>query len=383
MKRIIVFILPLLVVACQERKQAVQQQTTVQSATTLRYAEGFRVSYQEGGAKLVEVTYPYQGATEGYRYLLVPRGHEVPDHDPQTKVIQIPLQSIACTSTTHIPMLDYLGESSKLTGFTSTQYVSTASVRKRIDNGEVMELGMDKDVNLERLAMLKPDLLMGYSLSSDYAQFRKIEQLGVPVVINAEYLEKHPLGRAEWIKFVALFFDREKAADSIFSMIEKDYLDAAHQVAQVARHPTVLTGVVYSDAWIVPGGKNYAATLLKDAGYDYLWQDDASQGYLQLSFESVFERAHDADLWIGVGSFNTLKEIEAADRRYTRFRPFKERQVYTSNARLGATGGSEYLELGYLRPDIVLKDLIKIGHPELLEGYVIYFHKRLGTGLMD
>jgi len=367
----------LIVAGCHQREQAAQQPSVVPSATTLRYAEGFRVSYQQGGVKLVEVTYPYQGATEGYRYLLVPRGHEVPEHDPQTKVIQIPLQSIACTSTTHIPMLDYLGESDKLTGFTSTQYVSTAAVRERIDAGKVVELGMDKDVNLERLAVLKPNILMGYSMSSDYAQFRKIEQLGVPVVINAEYLEKSPLGRAEWIKFVALFFDKENAADSIFSAIEKDYLASAQLAAHVAKRPKVLTGIVYSDAWIVPGGKNYAATLLKDAGCDYLWSDDTSHGYLQLSFESVFEKGHDADLWIGVGSFNSLKEVEAADRRYARFRPFKERAVYTSNARSGAAGGSEYLELGYLRPDIILKDLIRIGHPELLEGYALYFHKRL------
>jgi len=127
----------------------------------------------------------------------------------------------------------------------------------------------------------------------------------------------------------------------------------------------------------MPGGQNYAATLLQDAGCNYLWADDVSQGFLELSFETVYERARDADLWIGVGSFNSLNEIKKAEERYARFKPFLERQVYTYNARQGAKGGSEFLELGYLRPDLILKDLVKIAHPELLPAHDLYFHKRL------
>jgi len=378
MKCSIFFVILIAFAACTPREQSVNQTTPDPSRTTLRYAEGFRVTYQNG-ARLVEVTHPYQGATEGYKYLLVPRGHEVPRHDAGTKVIYTPVQSIASTSTTHIPMLDYLGQADRLTGFTATQYVSSTSVRKRIDAGKVIELGTDKDINLEQLAMLKPDMLMGYSISSDYAQFRKIEQLGVPVVINAEYLEKHPLGRAEWIKFVALFFDQEHAADSIFTAIEKSYRDAARRVATIPTRPTVLTGIMYSDAWFLPGGQNYAARLFNDAGCRYLWASDPSNGSLQLTFESVFEKAHNADLWIGAGSFNTLAELGAADRRYSRFKPFSTKQVYTSNARMGATGGSEYLELGYLRPDIILHDLIRIAHPDVLPDHTLYFHKQLSA----
>ena len=108
-----------------------------------------------------------------------------------------------------------------------------------------------------------------------------------------------------------------------------------------------------------------------------MWDDDSTTGFLELSFESVYEKAHDADFWIGVGSFSSLKEIENADHRYTRFRPFQQRHVYTSNSRKGSKGGSEFLELGYLRPDIILKDLVKIAHPELMREHELYFHKQL------
>ncbi len=308
---------------------------------------------------------------------LCQRGETIPQHNADVRVISIPLSSIVCTSTTHIPLLDYLDETEKLVGFPTTDYISSERARKLVDAGKVQDLGVDKGLNLERIAMLSPDMVMGYTMNSDYGQFKKVEELNVPVVINAEYLEKHPLGRAEWIKFMALFFNKEKEADSVFRVIEKHYLETKALADHAKLKPAVLSGIVYGDAWFLPGGQNYAAKLLKDAGCNYLWGDNSSNGFLELSFESVYEKAHDAALWIGVGSFSSIEEIKNADHRYARFKAFQQKQVYTSNARAGSKGGSEFLELGYLRPDIILKDLVKIAHPELLNGYELYFHKKL------
>jgi iron complex transport system substrate-binding protein len=250
-------------------------------------------------------------------------------------------------------------------------------MRKRIDQGKVKDLGIDKGMNIEMLYTLKPSLVMGYTMTKDLGQLKKIQELGTPVVINAEYLEKHPLGRAEWIKFMALFFGKEKEADSVFAEIEKEYLSTQQLVNEVKTKPTVLSGIVYGDAWFMPGGQNYAAKLLKDAGCEYLWASDSTSGFLQLSVESVYARAKEADLWIGVGSFKKLEEIKATEERYALFKPFKEQQVYSYDARKGAKGGSEFLELGYLRPDLILKDLVKIAHPELMPSYDLFFHKKL------
>jgi iron complex transport system substrate-binding protein len=326
---------------------------------------------------VVEVITPFPGARTGFKYLLVPRGQSIPENTEGAQIISIPLRSIVCTSTSHIPLLEYLGESDKLTGFPSTDYISSTQVRARIDAGFVQDLGVDKSMNLERLAMLKPDIVMGYTMTSDYGQFKKMEELGIPVVINAEYLEGHPLGRAEWIKFMALFFGKEHEADSIFEVIERNYLETRQLADSSKNKPTVLSGIVYGDAWFMPGGQNYASRILEDAGCTYLWEQDSSKGFLELSFESVFEKANNADLWIGVGSNANLAELKALDHRYTSFRPFRQRQVYTSDARHGEKGGSELLELGYLRPDVILKDLVRIAHPELLPDHDLYFHKRL------
>jgi len=368
--------LSILMARCSEKQTESSVHSETDTSTHLRYAQGFKVSHR-GSVKMVEVGIPFPGARTGFKYLLVPRGEPVPGNIDGARVIYTPLRSIICTSTSHIPLLDYLGESNKLTGFPSTDYISSEKVRARIDSGFVQDMGVDKSMNLERLAMLRPDVVMGYTMTSDYGQFKKIEELGVPVVINAEFLEKHPLGRAEWIKFMALFFDKEREADSIFNVIEKNYLETKLLAKSAKNKPTVLSGIVYGDAWFMPGGKNYASQILKDAGCAYLWQENESNGFLELSFESVFEKAHEADLWIGVGSNANLAQLKALDHRYTRFKPFVQRQVYTSDAKHGAKGGSEFLELGYLRPDIILKDLVKIAHPDISLNHELYFHKRL------
>ena len=346
------------------------------SSTKIKYATGFKVS-DIGRAKLVEVIYPFQGALSGYSYLLVPKGETPPEHGHDARVIYTPLESIVCTSTTHIPLLDYLGETGKLIGFPTPDYISSEHMRRRIDAGEVADLGVDKGLNLEKLAVMDPAAVMGYTMSSDYGQFRKIEALGIPVVINGEYLEEHPLGRAEWIKFMGLFFGKEKQADSVFAFIENNYLDTKNKATNISAAPTVLSGIVYGDAWFLPGGQNYAARLLKDAGCRYLFAETESNGFLELSFEAVYERARDADLWIGTGSYRTLDEIAAADQRYTRFKAFQRGEVYNYDARMGARGGNAFLELGYLRPDLILKDLVSIAHPGLVPDHTLFFHRKL------
>jgi iron complex transport system substrate-binding protein len=362
-----------ILLSCSNQKETEQKNN---NTSVTKYAVGFSVTIL-GNSKLVEVKQPYQNATSGYQYLLVPKGETAPAHDGQTQIITVPIENIVCTSTTHIPLLDYINETNRLIGFPTTDYISSEKMRKRIDEGRVKDLGIDKGMNIEMLYTLKPSLVMGYTMTKDLGQLKKIQELGIPVVINAEYLEKHPLGRAEWIKFMALFFGKEKQADSVFAEIEKEYLTTQKLVSEVQIKPTVLSGIVYGDAWFMPGGQNYAARLLKDAGCEYLWASDSTSGFLQLSFESVYSKAKEADLWIGVGSFKTLDEIKATEERYALFKPFREKQIYTYDARQGAKGGSEFLELGYLRPDLILKDLVKIAHPELLPKYELYFHKRL------
>lgn len=368
-------IIALFIASCGNKKN--QNNSFVVDSTYTKYAKGFRIAHKENITQ-VEVLKAYQGSEEVLTYWLIDEAGEIPEHESHIKIIRTPIKSIVCTSTTHIPLLDYLNESAALIGFPTTDYISSEKMRSRIDNGFVTDLGVDKGLNIERLAALAPDLVMAYTMTSDYGQFKSIEDLGTPVVMNAEYLEGHPLGRAEWIKYMALFFNKQKMADSVFTAIEESYLQTKEKADQLTGvKPTVLSGIVYGDAWFMPAGQNYAAKLLRDAGFNYLWSDDSTTGFLQLPFELVYSKASQADYWIGVGSFKTLEEITSSDKRYGTFSAFQNKKVFTYNARIGAKGGSEFLELGYLRPDIILQDLVKIAHPQLLSDSTLFFHKKL------
>ncbi len=351
-----------------------QQEDLVESGIKiqLQYATGFRIE-EFNGYKKVEIISPFLGASSGFTYYLVPRGAETPEVIQNKSIIRVPVESIVCTSTTHIPLLEYLDVAGTLKGFPNTDYISSKLVREMINEKQVTDLGREQGINMEILLSLEPELVMGYLVTGDLGQLGKIEQMGIPIIINAEYMESHPLGRAEWIKFVAVFYNKLAKADSIFSEIESRYNLALGKVNKAANRPSVLSGVVYGDTWFLPGGKNYASKIINDAGGNYLWKDDSSSGFLELGFEVVYEKASRADFWIGTASYNTLQDLEDGDVRYTLFDPFKSGQVFSYNKRISEKGGNEYLELGYLRPDLILNDLVMILHPEYYQEDKLFF----------
>ena len=348
------------------------EQSVIGNQEKLSYASNFTIQKQKGYT-LVTINTPYKNAEKGLLYVLYPRNGEKPSIEADA-YIPVPIQSIVCTSTTHIPLLDYLDETDKLLGFPTTDYISSKKMRERIDAGKVMELGIDNAINIEKLIELNPELVMAYTMTNDFGQFNKIQEAGIPVLINAEYMELDPLGRAEWIKLAGLLFGKEAKADSVFRMIESEYVTTKEKVKEIANFPTAMSGSMYSDIWYLPGGNNYAAKLLTDAGFNYLWKQDTTTGFLALSYEAVLDKAHKADYWIGASNFESINEMKEANERYSFFAPFESGKVYSYNKRIGAKGGSEFLELGYLRPDLILKDLVKIGHPELLPEHELFFY---------
>lgn len=353
-------------------KQEIEYELT---SIPLKYATGFTIDKGDD-FYLIKVVTPFKGASKPFNYILYDRNSEVPKVVADA-YIPVPVKSIVCTSTTHIPLLDYLDETNSLIGFPTLSYISSEPMRTRIDNGEVEELGIDEALNIEKLVNLNPEMVMGYSLSGDFGQFDLIAESGTPVLLNAEYLESHPLGRAEWIKLAGLLYNKLELADSVFEAIDQQYNATLVIVGKSPTNPTVMSGIVYGDSWFVPGGRNYASRILKDAGFNYLWQQDTSSAFLPLSFETVFNQAKYAEFWIGVGSFKTLEELAGSDSRYEEFQPFKQQSIYSYDKRRGAKGGSEFLELGYLRPDLILMDLVKIGHPNLLPEHELFFHFQL------
>ena len=340
----------------------------------IKYARGFNIETYPGYKKIT-VTRLFKGSTgEKIYYLTDNDMNEIPQDGIR---IQVPVSKIVCSSTTHLPALVLLNEANSLAGFPSVHYISSPRIRQRIETGAVKELGSENGMNLEGIVELSPDLMMGYLMTGDSKLYDKLEGSGVPVVINSDYLEETPLGRAEWLKFTAAFFNREEMADSIFSAIEKKYLAIKALASTVNERPTVFGGVLYGGTWFMPGGKSFAGIFLEDAGGNFLWSDTGESGSLELSFESVLEKAQDAQFWIGASNFKSKTDMTQSDERYGLFNAFQQNRVYTYTLNVTQAGGNDFFETAYARPDWVLSDMVKIMHPELLREENFHFFQKI------
>jgi iron complex transport system substrate-binding protein len=341
------------------------------------YAQGFTF-WKGDGFLVLEVKKAFAGQSKPFRYLIREDSSKSFSAESFEFVIDLPADSVVLTATTQIPHLDYLGKTDALIGFPNLNLISSGAARERIAAGKIEDLGSGPQANIERMIDLAPDWVQISTMGNDLSSLDLLKKAGIPAVLNGDYLEQHPLGRAEWIKVTGALLGKSAETDSVFQILEKEYLDAIALVkSQNLKRPRVLAGIMYQDIWYLPGGDSWAAKLLRAAGGHYIFSDISGTGSAELSYEYVLDRAMDADVWIGVADFPSLEEMGAADRRYQDFKAFQTGQVYTYALKKGPTGGLEYFELGYLRPDWILKDLIKILHPELLPHYQPYFYQKI------
>ena len=357
------------------KKEILKETAAPISKSTIKYAKGFDIVIVNGLKKLIIKT-GYQNATTIFEYLILNKAAKKATLNNQT--IQVPIKEIVVTSTTHIPMVELLNEESSIVGFPHTTYISSEKTRTLIDAGKIKEIGKESSLNTEILLDLQPELVVGYSITSADKSLTTVQKSGISVIYNGDWLEETPLGRAEWIKFFGVLYNKEKQADSIFNAIETNYLKAKKIALKATIKPTILSGAVMSkDIWNLPAGESFVAQFLKDANLNYLWKDSKGKGSLSLSFESIFDIGRNADYWIAPGYFSSKEQLLQSNQIYAEFTAFKNDSIYTPSTKKGKTGGIIYYELAPTRPDLVLKDIIKITHPNLLPNYELTFFEKM------
>ncbi|MDL5511680.1 ABC transporter substrate-binding protein [Arenibacter sp. M-2] len=380
MRKAIFFLLFICICSCKQSKKEAVSSSVLSQPTNIDYAQGFTIERTSSGVTIITVSSPWPESEDSFTYALVPE-EKLPtitlNRDEYSAIIGVPIKKMVVTSTTHIPALEALEEADKLTGFPDTEYVSSPKTRKRINEGLVQELGNNESLNSEMVIALNPEVVIGFSINRTNKAYETIQRSNIPVVYNGDWTEETPLGKAEWIKFFAPFFQKEQKADNIFKTIETNYNNAKAMAKNTADKPKVLSGALYKDIWYLPGGKSWASKFIEDANAEYLWKNTDSNGSLSLSLESVIERAKDADFWISPSQFGSYSELKEANLHYTQFDAFSNKKVYTYANSKGETGGLLFFELAPNRPDLVLKDLIHIFHPELLPNYIPTFYKPL------
>lgn len=320
---------------------------------------------------------PWPEAQKDFTYILKEKNATLPDSLKQFITISVPIQNIVVTSTTHIPALELLGVENTLIGFPNTQYISSEKTRKRIDSGKIIDVGKNESLNTEILIDLAPNVLVSFGINNSNPALDNLEKSGLKVMLNGDWNEQTPLGRAEWIKFFGALYGLESQAATAFNTIEKEYNSTLALAKKRTSRPSVLCGALYKNQWYVPQGASWAALFLKAAQANYLWQNSKGTGSLALPFETILDKAQKADFWIAPGDFSSLQEMSNQNPHYQQFASFQNKKVYSYAKKRGATGGIVYFELAATRPDLVLKDLIKIIHPELVPNHTLFFFEPL------
>ncbi|AWG23080.1 ABC transporter substrate-binding protein [Flavobacterium faecale] len=364
----------LLFVQC--KKEPSQVATSNPTLNTVQYASSLSI-YKNEGYSIIKVSTPWPNATQALTYILKEKQGTIPDSLQKYPLINVPLNKIVVTSTTIIPYLEILGVEDKLVGFPHTDYISSPKTRLLIDQNKIQDVGQNELLNTEQIIDLSPDLIVTFSMDDHNPTIKNLEKSGLKTLIQADWMEQSPLGKAEWIKLYGALFGKEKEAKKQFDKIVSDYKNAMALTQNTRATATILYGSMYEDQWFVPKGNSWSAQFMKDAKANYLWAETEGSGSLALSFEVVLDKAQTAQFWITSSSFKNLKDMSTANPHYAQFDAFKHKNVYTFEAKLGATGGAIYYELAPSRPDLVLKDYIKIVHPDLLKDYTFTFAQKL------
>ncbi|MPZ74406.1 MAG: ABC transporter substrate-binding protein [Nitriliruptorales bacterium] len=353
---------------------------------TFDHATGVTVDY-ENSYKIVDVT-TLEGE-EPQTYVLLQCGADEPELDGElagAQVIQVPVTSSISLTTTNLPHFAELGAADTVVGVGTAAYVATPEILELAESGEVAEFAnAEGQPDQEAIIGAQPDLLVmdafGEAILEEANRF---VQAGVPTVLNADFNEQELLGRAEWLKFTSLFLNAEADANTTFDGIAAEYERVADLATHAEQRPTVFANTPLEGTWFTPGGDSFFANAVADANAEYAFSDDEATYSLELDIETVLDKAGEADVWLQAGSVQgSLKDLAKTDERFKEFKAFKEGEVWAYDKAMSPGGGNAFFETGYTRADVVLSDLVKIFHPDVLpEHELVYFGKvpRSGKG---
>jgi len=342
-------------------------------------AERFTLEKKNGWTE-IKIINPWQGASGVNQvFYLVKRGTKMATLPDSSSVIFVPVRKIICTSTTHIAMIEALGEINSVVGVSGTNLIYSPEVIKNVNKGLVGDIGYDANLNKELIIKLSPDLIMIYGIGSESTGYvGKVKELGIKVIMNADYLETDPLSRTEWIKLFGALYCKENLADSIFESEVEKYIKLKKYIEQnISVRPKVLLGLPFKDTWYVSSGNSFISKLISDAGGDYLWRDTESSISMPYGIENVYLRGLTADYWLNVGSISSRNEISAVDQRLNDLPCFKNDNLFNNNKRVTSNGGNDYWESGSLYPHLLLKDIATILHPEVFEDHELVYYKKI------
>lgn len=378
--RIVAVLCALVFVACAgEPARSLEEFSTVVYEPS--YATGFDISGAEGAAStLITVRNPWQGAEGVEKRLFISReGERVPEGF-EGQVVEGSVERVVCMSSTYVAMIDAIGCTERVVGVSGIDFIYNSRVREAASEGRVHDVGHDSNINFELLLTLRPDVVLLYGVAGENGVANaKLDELNIPYFYLGDYVEESPLAKAEWTVVVAEILGVRERGEELFAGIESRYLELRKQVEESAtERPTVMFNTPYRDTWYMPSSRSYAVRIVEDAGGRYVYDGNHGTASQPIDLELAYVLTREADYWINVGQYATLEDLRRDNPRFVGAKAVREGRVYSSDRRATAKGGSDFWESAVVNPDVVLRDLVAILHPELnLVSEELTYYKRI------
>lgn len=342
---------------------------------TPTYATGFHIVGAEGKqSTIIRVTNPWQSADEVETMLFIARGGEKAPNGFCGQVLQGDAKRVVCMSSSHIAMLDAIGAVESVVGVSGKNFITNPYVVAH--QRTIADVGYDGNMNFELLVAQQPDIVLLYGVTGACTMESKLDELGIPYIYVGEYVEEEPLGKAEWLIAIAEIVGLRQQGLIYFSELPQRY-EQLKSMAAAAQTPTpkVMLNTPYADSWFMPSTTSYIARLIADAGGDYIYQQNTSNHSLPIDLEQAALLTTQADIWLHVENINSLDDLRRQLPKFAHMPCVQRGEVYNCDKRRVAGGGNDYWESGVVHPDVILRDLIKIFHSELVSEEFVYYRK--------
>lgn len=373
-ERILIFaLLALLSAACSNKTSKIEDFD--KNVYSPKYASGFDIKGAEGKqSTIITITNPWQGADSVTTQLFIARGGETPPESFSGQILEGEANRIVAMSSTHIAMLDAIGSADKIVGVSGIDYISNPKILAHRDS--IGDIGPETHADYELLLSLQPDIVLLYGVNGASSMEEKLRELGIPYMYVGDYLEQSPLGKAEWLVALSEITGQRDKGVKTFAEIPRRYNALKKRAAEaVGAAPKVMLNTPYNDTWFMPSTDNYSVRLIIDAGGDYIYNKNTGNASAPIDTEEAYLLASQADVWINPGMARSLADVRSMAPKIADTPVFRSGNVFNNNLRSTAAGGNDYYESGIVRPDLVLRDLIKIFHPELITEDFVYYQQ--------
>ena len=327
-----------------------------------------------GGLRIIEIVEPFLNSTIKEKYVLYSKAEGKPEGIKADVFVGLPIEKIGINSTTHLGYLNAIGKQDKIVAVSNKSLFFNSNFRQRIADGKVIELG-NRTLNTEIVIKSELGVLFTFAIdASSYKSVQQLRELGQPVILISEFMESDPVNKAEWLKVFAAFFDTntiQKAAAQ-FEMIKYKYDSIRTQAMLYSSLPKVTIGLPWKGTWYVSGGDSYQAQLIRDAAAVYSWHGYKQTASVPLDIETAISEGMQAQFWINTGTITSSSELKKSNEMFEQFQSFKNKNIYSNYKRSNEFGANDYWEMGVMRPDLILSDLVAIFHEDSSDSLTFY-----------